>query len=71
MEKEIDVERIVDQIVARDPRFHREAYFFIREALDYTQKMIARIRKARKTEPDKEAEKTSRSRRKSSPATAG
>ena len=31
---------IVSQIVARDPRFRRDAYHFVREALDHTQKQV-------------------------------
>jgi len=30
----------IEEIVQRDPRFHRDAYFFVREALDYTVKML-------------------------------
>lgn len=30
----------LDQITTRDPRYHRDAYLFLREALDYTQKAI-------------------------------
>lgn len=30
----------LDQIVLKDPRFHRDAYIFIREALDHTQRMV-------------------------------
>ena len=36
------VEAIIDSIVARDPRYHRDAYHFLREALDYTQKAISK-----------------------------
>lgn len=32
----------IDKIVAADPRFHRDAYSFVREALDYTQKNSGR-----------------------------
>lgn len=32
----------LDQIVSRDPRFRREAYGFVRDALDFTQKTISR-----------------------------
>jgi uncharacterized repeat protein (TIGR04138 family) len=32
----------LDQILARDKRYHREAYLFVREALDYTQKAIVK-----------------------------
>ena len=30
-------EEVVQTIVAHDPRYHRDAYFFMREALEYTQ----------------------------------
>lgn len=30
----------LDQIVQKDPRYHREAYLFVREALDHTQKIV-------------------------------
>jgi len=29
-------EEAIEQIAAKDPRYHREAYFFLREALDHT-----------------------------------
>lgn len=35
-------ETILEQILAKDARFHRDAYLFLREALDYTQKLISR-----------------------------
>jgi uncharacterized repeat protein (TIGR04138 family) len=38
-------EETVEQIVAKDPRYHREAYLFVREALDHTQKMIGKAPK--------------------------
>ncbi|MGE3310977.1 MAG: Minf_1886 family protein [Limisphaerales bacterium] len=41
MEK-LNFEEIVERIVALDSRYHREAYDFLREALDFTQKMTAR-----------------------------
>jgi len=30
----------LDKIVQKDPRYHREAYFFVREALDHTQRTV-------------------------------
>ena len=30
----------IDQLSKKDPRYHREAYNFVREALDHTQKMV-------------------------------
>ena len=38
----IDFNEELDKIVAKDPRFTREAYLFVREALDHTQKMIGK-----------------------------
>src|SRR6266496_1101556 len=38
-------EETVEQIVAKDPRYRRDVYFFVREALDYTQKMIGKLPK--------------------------
>src|SRR5690606_32478193 len=35
-------ETVLDQIVARDSRYHREAYHFVRQALDHTQKAVGR-----------------------------
>ncbi len=35
-------EQTVEQIVAKDPRYQRDAYFFLRESLDHTQKMIGK-----------------------------
>ncbi|HXR07392.1 MAG TPA: Minf_1886 family protein [Candidatus Acidoferrum sp.] len=31
-------EQTVQKIIAADPRFHAEAYFFVREALDFTRR---------------------------------
>lgn len=39
MEK-LDFNETLDQVVKRDPRYHREAYHFLREALDHTQQML-------------------------------
>ena len=41
----VDLERAIDEITQRDPRYHREAYLFVREALDYTQKNLVRAGK--------------------------
>jgi uncharacterized repeat protein (TIGR04138 family) len=35
-------DEILDQILLKDARFHRDAYFFLREGLDYTQKLLAK-----------------------------
>ena len=39
---EATLEQGVEAILAKDQRFHRDAYFFLREALDHTQKMIVK-----------------------------
>lgn len=39
---EIEFDEILDRIIARDPRYAREAYHFVREALDYTQAKVSR-----------------------------
>jgi uncharacterized repeat protein (TIGR04138 family) len=39
---ELNFELKLDQIVARDLRYRREAYVFVREALDFTQKLVSR-----------------------------
>lgn len=39
--QEVRFEEALEQIVAADSRYHREAYVFVREALDHTQKIVA------------------------------
>ena len=39
---EINFDEAVEQILARNPRYARDAYAFVREALDFTQKIIGR-----------------------------
>jgi uncharacterized repeat protein (TIGR04138 family) len=34
----VDFDDELGRIITKDPRYQREAYFFVREALDYTQK---------------------------------
>lgn len=41
----VNLDKLIDEIVERDPRYHREAYLFVREALDYTQKNLVRAGK--------------------------
>ena len=38
----VSFEEILDQIVAKDTRYHRDAYLFLREALDYTHKTLGK-----------------------------
>lgn len=47
MQKRIGFEEAVDQIVAADSRYGRAAYFFLREALDFTVKDLNRQRSER------------------------
>ena len=39
---EATFEEGLDLIVSKDPRYHREAYQFVREALDHTQKAVVK-----------------------------
>lgn len=47
MQKKIGFEEAVDQIIAADSRYARAAYFFLREALDFTVKQTNRQRSDR------------------------
>ncbi len=38
----INFDEELEKIVAKDPRYTREAYIFVREALDHTQKIIGK-----------------------------
>lgn len=38
----VNFEETIETISRRDTRYHREAYFFVREALDHTQKLLGR-----------------------------
>jgi uncharacterized repeat protein (TIGR04138 family) len=40
--QEVNFEEALEQILAKDSRFTRDAYVFVREALDYTQKLIGK-----------------------------
>jgi len=40
--QEVNFDEALDQILAKDERFHRDAYLFMREALDFTQKIVGR-----------------------------
>ena len=42
---EASFEEALEQIQAKDPRFHHDAYHFVREALDHTQKAIVKENK--------------------------
>lgn len=40
--QEVRFEEALEQILAADARYHRDAYIFVREALDHTQQMVAK-----------------------------
>jgi uncharacterized repeat protein (TIGR04138 family) len=40
--QEVRFEEALEQILATDSRYHRDAYSFVREALDHTQQTVAR-----------------------------
>jgi uncharacterized repeat protein (TIGR04138 family) len=44
---EVSFEEALAKVAAKDPRYHREAYLFVREALDYTQKTIGKDSRGR------------------------
>ena len=41
----VNFEELLEPILAKDPRYHRDAYLFLREALDHTQKNVGRPKK--------------------------
>jgi uncharacterized repeat protein (TIGR04138 family) len=41
----INFEEVLEQIVIKDTRYHREAYLFVREGLDFAQKQISKSHK--------------------------
>ena len=43
--QEVNFDEALEKILANDPRFSRDAYFFLREALDFTQKLIGKDNK--------------------------
>lgn len=42
MQKTIDVEQVLEAILAKDTRYHRDAYYFVRDALDVAQKKFSK-----------------------------
>ena len=44
---EVSFEEALATISEKDPRYHREAYLFVREALDHTQKTIGKDARGR------------------------
>ena len=45
--QEISFEEALEKIQAKDPRYHREAYLFVKEGLDHTQKTIGKDKRGR------------------------
>ena len=43
----VNFDEAVDLILARDPRYARDAYHFLREALEFTQKLITKENKGK------------------------
>jgi uncharacterized repeat protein (TIGR04138 family) len=44
--QQVNFEEVVERIAAQDARYHRDAYYFLREALDFTQKQHNKPRKS-------------------------
>jgi uncharacterized repeat protein (TIGR04138 family) len=40
--QEINFDATLENILATDTRYHRDAYLFVREALDFTQKLVVK-----------------------------
>jgi len=40
--QEVNFDEALDKILAQDPRFQRDAYHFLRESLDFTQKLVSK-----------------------------
>lgn len=43
--QEVNFEEQLEKILAKDKRYHRDAYVFVREALDHTQKLVLKENK--------------------------
>jgi len=41
----VNFEETLERILQKDHRYHRDAYFFVREALDHTQKLVSKSNK--------------------------
>ena len=46
MHKNLDVDAALDAILGHDPRFQRDAYHFVRDALDHTQRSLLKTQKS-------------------------
>jgi uncharacterized repeat protein (TIGR04138 family) len=38
----VSFEEVLEQILSRDTRFHRDAFLFVKDALDFTQKIVGK-----------------------------
>ena len=55
--QELTFEEALEKILATDTRYHRDAYLFVRDALDHTRKLIAKESPAPREAFDPETEK--------------
>jgi uncharacterized repeat protein (TIGR04138 family) len=40
---EVDFDKELEKVIEKDPRYPKEAYYFVREALEFTQKKLGRL----------------------------
>ena len=40
--QEANFDEVLEKLLATDKRYHRDAYYFLREALDFTQKLVTK-----------------------------
>lgn len=40
--QEVNFDEVLDKVLAADTRYHRDAYVFLKEALDHTQKLVSK-----------------------------
>jgi uncharacterized repeat protein (TIGR04138 family) len=45
--QEFSWEEVLDQILVKDPRYPRDAYLFVKDALDHTQKLVNKTSQGR------------------------
>lgn len=45
--QQLNFDDVLTRMVEQNPRYHRDAYIFLREALDFTQKVIGKAQKNR------------------------
>ncbi len=47
MQKSLNVEEVLETILAQDTRYHRDAYYFVRDALDVAQRKFSKAAKGK------------------------